>query len=269
MTLIVGVRCSDGVVLGADGAATYGNVYEHTIQQSTKKLRTISGSLVVGVSGSVGLSQFILAAVEKVWHQVKADSRNTPEQLRVALSSEIRKYLLPELSVAAEAAKLLGSAAHSSAMCSALVAMPKYAQSQDGYLFEFDHQGSSEEKINDGSFVAIGSGQGTADPFLAFLRKVFWKDTQPSIVDGIFATVWTLCHTIETSPGGVSFPIQIITLRNEVNRGFVATELSQEQVEEHRESTGDAERMLLEWRRQQRDKTPPPGEGPPEYTPKS
>jgi ATP-dependent protease HslVU (ClpYQ) peptidase subunit len=57
LTLIIGVKASDGIVIGADGAATMGNVFQRTIQQPVQKLTDIDGKIIVGVAGPVGLSQ--------------------------------------------------------------------------------------------------------------------------------------------------------------------------------------------------------------------
>ena len=57
MTLIVGILCSDGVVVAADGAATLGSLGNSTVRQEVKKLDVISGKIIVGVSGPVGLGQ--------------------------------------------------------------------------------------------------------------------------------------------------------------------------------------------------------------------
>ncbi len=64
MTLIVGLKCSDGIVLGADGAATLGVMGHQTARQTTKKLTILSESVVVGVSGPVGLAQRVAGEVQ-------------------------------------------------------------------------------------------------------------------------------------------------------------------------------------------------------------
>lgn len=38
MTLIIGIKCRDGIVMGADGAATFEALGQHTIRQETTKL---------------------------------------------------------------------------------------------------------------------------------------------------------------------------------------------------------------------------------------
>jgi ATP-dependent protease HslVU (ClpYQ) peptidase subunit len=69
MTLIIGIRCKEGVVLGADGAATLTNAQlQPTIQMPVKrKLQIFSGQVVVGVSGDVGLAQRFGQAIGDAW----------------------------------------------------------------------------------------------------------------------------------------------------------------------------------------------------------
>lgn len=60
MTLIVAIKCADGVVLGADSASTYATALgqQTTIkQQTSKKLNIIGDHVVLSVSGPVGLGQ--------------------------------------------------------------------------------------------------------------------------------------------------------------------------------------------------------------------
>jgi hypothetical protein len=83
-------------------------------------------------------------------------------------------------------------------------------------------------------FVSVGSGQSTADPFLAFIRDIFWPKRMPSLNDGIFATVWTLMHTIRTSPGGVGGRVQIVTLSKNDDR-WKARELPSAELGEHQQ----------------------------------
>src|SRR5207245_1801501 len=97
--------------------------------------------------------------------------------------------------------------AAASALASALVAT---MIGKAYHLFQFNHQGSAEAATTHLPFVAIGSGQATADPFLAFIRRLFWPSKLPATGEGLFAGVWTVRHAIHTSPGGVADPIQAV-----------------------------------------------------------
>ena len=93
-------------------------------------------------------------------------------------------------------------------------------------------------------FSAIGSGQFIADPFLAFLRRMFWNDRPPSLGDGIFATAWTLQHAIESAPSGIAEPIQIMV----IDKSGQARELAHAQLKEHTESRTHAEDSLRNYK---------------------
>ena len=67
MTLIVGLLCRDGVVVGADGAASLGPaVGVYTVRQSVKKLFRVQGNMIFGVSGAVGMGQLLLDGLASV-----------------------------------------------------------------------------------------------------------------------------------------------------------------------------------------------------------
>ncbi len=44
------------------------------------------------------------------------------------------------------------------------------------------------------------------------MKDVFWPNSQPSLQDGAFATVWTLEHVVALNTGGVNDPIRIALL---------------------------------------------------------
>ena len=60
MTLIIGILCDQGVVMAADSAATLVSVDgTSTIQQPVHKLRVFDNRVILGVSGPIGLGQFL------------------------------------------------------------------------------------------------------------------------------------------------------------------------------------------------------------------
>jgi 20S proteasome alpha/beta subunit len=71
MTLIVGILCKEGVVVGADGAASLGVLGQMTAMQPVKKLSLLHNCMIVGVSGSVGLSQRISGIFSKAFEDKK------------------------------------------------------------------------------------------------------------------------------------------------------------------------------------------------------
>ena len=68
----------------------------------------------------------------------------------------------------------------------------------------------------------MGSGQPLADPFLAFLSRVLWKNEAPNVRLGRFGVYWALKHTISLAPGTVGLPIKIAVLSKH-DSGWQAT----------------------------------------------
>lgn len=90
-------------------------------------------------------------------------------------------------------------------------------------------------------YVSMGSGQPLADPFLAFVSRVLWKDELPDLELGKFGVYWTLSHTIRLAPGMVGPPIKIAVLRED-NGAWVAS-LSEETQEAAQFVAGLEERI--------------------------
>ncbi len=135
-------------------------------------------------------------------------------------------------------------------------------------LFSYDQIARPEMTKPGLPFVAIGSGQPIADPFLSLLRRIFWPDKLPTYGEGVFAVLWTLQHAIQTHPGGVADPIQILALRN----GTVK-ELTDADLDEHRQNIDAAEGSLRNYKNSfvttETTTTAPPFPDPPKITPKT
>lgn len=248
MTLIVGVRCSDGVVVGADGAATLGALGTHTASQKTvRKLSILQKKIIVGVAGSVGVGQRIRALVEEDY-KAGAYAGKRPEVVMGLMRTKMWTEVVgKEWECAKTTAPVVGAQiAMTPANSQTLVALPLDRKAE---LIQFDLQCAPELATADLPFVAIGSGQGIADPFLAFVRRIFWPKGCPDINAALFSVIWTLRHAIDTNPGGVAEPMQVVVLEKQ-GSDWEARELSEAEIEQHKEATLDAEKALCDWRSQ-------------------
>jgi 20S proteasome alpha/beta subunit len=266
MTLIIGIKCRDGLVLGADGAATYAVLGQQTIRQPVKKKLRVGGSqqVVVGTSGSVGIGQRVAGEVEAIQRngipvdgQPKKLAQTRPHEAMAALRQSIWRIVGSELEIARAASQMIGSGLPiQAAMSQSLVAL---LVGNEPCLFQFDHQGMPEQVTEDLPFVAIGSGQLIADPFLAFLRRIYWPTELPDVEQGVFTTVWALHHAIATHPGGVGMPIQLITFRKEDDKIWRAKEVPEQRWQEALQAVDAIEKGIQKIPKQlQEDGNAPP-----------
>lgn len=209
MTVLIGVRCTDGVVVGADSAATSAAGNIHLLKMGCDKIAIIDGRVIVAGTGQIGLGQRFVSVVQQA-HDAKVFQSN---QVTVAKA------------LSAGGRNDFASTGAPMAQYGAMVAAPI---EDEGCLIEFavnDFQPEMKtEKLN---FVAMGSGQMLAEPFVSFVARTFWQDSIPDVQTAIFGVHWALAHTIKCAPGGVGDPIVIATL-TKGKKGWQAEMLSAE-----------------------------------------
>ena len=222
MTILVGIKCKDGVVIGADSSATMVQAPNlRTIEQKVKKISVIGNRVIVAGCGQGGLGQRFTAVMKSAWEH-KDKPFNMPAQ-------EVVKYLARH---AIEDFRYTGL---TNVEFGALVAFPTAHKSN---LCEFALGDFQPELKTDDSlwYVSMGSGQLITDPFLGFMRRVFWKDGLPSSQEGIFAVYWALQNAIEINPGGINEPMQIAVLGPDKKGKLFARLLEEAELAEHKNS---------------------------------
>ncbi len=230
MTAIVGMLCNDGVVIGADSSSTFSTGREHTIEQPSEKISIIDNSIIIAGTGQVGLDQRFTEVVSDAWS--KKQFQGTPMQIAKVLS-----------------ANGINDFASTQAPKEAYGALVAYPLKKKPCLCEFalsDFQ--PEMKTADRIwYCSMGSGQNITDPFLAFMRSVFWTDgRQPNVREGVFATAWALEHVVDCNPGGVDGPISIAVLERNRNN-LVARRIRDEELDEIREHIDEAKTRLRDF----------------------
>ncbi|MFG1691140.1 hypothetical protein ACGF5M_03110 [Gemmatimonadota bacterium] len=155
------------------------------------------------------------------------------------LREHIWEDIEPAFKQAQAAGPVLGQHALSSAVCQSLYALLAGGEPE---LIQLDQQCGPEKATADLPFVSVGSGAPDADPFLAFLRRVFWSDRLPTLAEGKLAAIWAIYHVIQVSPGGVADPMQMMVLTAEGVR-----EIPDSEVGEHREWADEAEAHLAKY----------------------
>lgn len=199
MTVLVGVKCTDGVVIGADSMATSSMGPNRLIQLlSNDKVQLIGNMGIMASTGSVGLSQRFKAVLDSIWRTGKRDDS-------ISYMNDVTAQTLNDFGKT----HLQSHPPHGIGF-GALHAMIIKGQP---YLFEFGTTDFQPE-IKQGKLfaVSLGSGQLLADPFLAFVSRVLWKEQEPTVRMAKVGVYWVLDHTIQYAPGGVGKPIKLAVL---------------------------------------------------------
>lgn len=228
MTLIVGILCEDGVVIGSDSAVTFALTGQsgqgRTIEQSSKqKIHIVEGHIIVAGTGQHGLGQRFLDIIKQRWK----DREFTKERNIVNVGRTLSHLALKDF---AQTGVMQPAIEYG-----ALVAVPCNGKAE---LVEFTVLAFQPEvKTKDDIwYVSMGSGQAVADPLLGFMRKTFWGNSPPSRQDGIFAVAMVLELACEMAPGGVAGPSQIAVLGPNPKEGgkLFASRLTEAELLEHK-----------------------------------
>ena len=238
MTILVGIRCKDGVVIGADSSVTFGaDQFHRTIEQFTdKKIEIIGDQVIVAGTGAVGHQQRFCSVVDKVF--------KTNDVFGKMSALEIACHL---------ANKGVSDFASTHSPVKQYAALVAYRSNDRKInLCEFTLDGFQPEmkELKGLWWASLGSGQAIVDPFLALLSKVFWYDGAPSLKGGIFTASWALDHACELNTGGIQPPIRIATLQaDRLDKGKIrARMLSDDELSEHRDMIGEATKRLQSFR---------------------
>lgn len=228
MTVIIGTRCEDGIVMGADSSATFTQGNQKTIEQpNQEKVKLVDEGCMWAGTGAVGLGQRFQCVLHKNRESLKL------KQKREAIEAvtDICKHVVTDFADTRVPPGMFG-------------ALLAFYANNSFHLCEYEPSRFQPElKLGDTCFVAMGSGQSIADPFLALLRAIFWKARQPRVNEAIFVTLWVLKHAIEVNPGGIGPPPHIAVL-DKSNGGPRTRELNDHEIQEHEDNVEGVGKLL-------------------------
>jgi 20S proteasome alpha/beta subunit len=261
MTLILGLRCTDGVVLGADGGFGPEPLGLRSVEPPGRALHVLGGHTVLAVAGDAGLGQRLAEEVEEAYRQGELPGPSRRHALW-SLGARFREPLTAAAADARPFQKLLGKKVREAVLTQSLLAYPNAA---DFELVAFDHQGGYERVDEPSRFAALGGAHAVAHPFLSFLRRLLWEDRPPSVAEGTFAVTWALEHALATAPGRVTGPLRLVVLERNAS-GPAARALTGAELDEQRAAIRATEAQLRAFRRSQAniplDALPPDAGGP-------
>ena len=259
MTLIIGVRCNNGIVIGSDGITTRPTVEQKT---GSKIHDDIGKAVLFAAAGDVAIGQDVLRVLthksrpinqqNSKYHVVKNHIANT-------VSGEIKSYVkrIEDTLIVADRSSLTKE--QNIITTADFIAVIATRIENEPHLFEIDAHGNLLEITPELAFTTIGSGQGQAYPFLEFVRRTAWSGGQPdTIVQGILGVWWTLKYvTAGNSSIGVGEPFSIGVLE-QVNGIWEASILESDRLPTYDEDIRDVELALRRHLNKEIDSSDPP-----------
>lgn len=231
MTALVGIFCKDGVVIGADSAATSATAGgQRTIEQPVMKIEIVADRIIIAGTGQIGMGQRFCHQVRTLWESKRLSAQDEFGFAKIIAVAAIQDFAETKCS---------------QGQYGALVAFPCKS---GPHLVEYavaDFQ--PEFKSKNLWYVSMGSGQTIIDPFLGLFREVFWGDDPPTVQEAIFATTWMLDHAVKVNPGGVNGPIRIAIMEQEKG-DWKARLLSEDELLEHQGSVAAAKDALRHYK---------------------
>ncbi len=192
-------------------------------------------------TGAVGIAQILNGHLRDQWAKGAYKSIETPEAAMHKLGMEIAALVTPYMQLAQVQRQLVGDAAAS--LTKSMIAFPV---KRKPHLFTFDFNGAPEMASERLPFVALGSGQPIADPFLAFLARVLWVKRQPTLAEGRLAAAWTIDHVCRTNPGGVGGDTCMAILQQQAGDQPKVVEIGAAELQEHQQRISGAEKAIAD-----------------------
>lgn len=185
MTLIVGIRCVDGIVLAAESGAIPGSG-DVDVTEGVQKIYPIDNRFLVALGGFSGQARRYLEAIRRL----------NIEDPRSILCFDIQEAILtavaPMVSDVAVAAKnardISGSEGLGHVLAEALVAF----LGADGLCLTHVNAYGQCDRIDETLYHVIGAGEKVAVPFLSYIKRHVWRHKQPTMATGIISALWML-----------------------------------------------------------------------------
>ncbi len=244
MTAIVGIRCKDGVVIGADSSATSADAsgLNRIIEQQTdKKIELIGSGMIVAGTGAIGLGQRFVSVATRIAQTDGFKKGNALSIGRMLSKQAIEDFALTH-ALKLDYGALVAYVAEGQAELCELPGGGLHAE-----VLKWMPMAFQPELKRDLWWASTGSGQPLTDPFLALLRKVFWPTSPPPLAGGIFMAMWALMHACELNPGGINEPIHIATLSKRAG-AFTTRFLDDGEKAEHRDMISNAIRHMASFK---------------------
>ena len=213
MTLIIGMKCSDGIVMGADSAFVSGTG-SATIKRSHKqKICMVDERFLLSYSGEVDYGDRFAGVVEDIYESRLIDQsyieRNSKIKGDIAYRTavEISGHVNDNFSGTRFDDNDDNDTEHRIRL---MLTIPFSENDKFRYeLIAFYGHHQPYVVTDDDFAIAFGSGYNIADPFLEFIRKYVLRDAVPDVEMGSRAVMMAMMLSVPMVAEGVDTPYQI------------------------------------------------------------
>lgn len=249
MTVIVGILCSDGVVIGSDSALAVGRVGRYTIERqegNVFKLEIIENDIITAFTGAAGLAQrfnnLVGATIRELrekYVQPRLPQGNLPVGSPLQLILFQKNFQMGKIAFddlpAVEIGQIISKLAIDDFRKTpsvlqqqptigwgfgALFAFVSHGEPQlidfDTVSFHPELKGLPDAKRRDQDriwrCVSMGAGQQLADAFLAHSYRLLFGQKTPTIKKAKLVVAWTIKHAARYNPGLVGGELQLAIL---------------------------------------------------------
>ncbi len=245
MSLIVGIRCADGVVIAASGPASWPSVDGlPAARQQARRLRVVAGQAVLGVAAHDGLAQEMALSLERCL--VGPDRGDTAEdvlrtKIRDALAAPIQRTVAIHQTL--KGLPGFATASHDYLVSQSILAIPLHRTLR---LYALDPECSLTEITEELCCAAVGSARSAAEPFLAFMRRVLIGSDVPKLSTGELAAYWAVYQAVANHVAGVTLPIQVVSVTRSPEGSIEIVERGEEEIDALRQAMEKAEERIGE-----------------------
>jgi hypothetical protein len=239
MTVIVGILCSDGVVIGSDSAMAAGRAGRYTIerQEDVLKIEVIENDIITAVTGAMGLAQRFndqVATTIRALREPFQLPQFAPSPLQQMLANKVKPGSKPfNVISAVEMGRVIAQTAimdfqrtQSAYQLNhgwGLGALFAFVNADTPQLIDFDPiqfhpelKGLPDPLRADQDriwrCVSWGAGQQLADSFLAHVYRLLFSKEVPTVDRAKLVVAWTVDHVRRYNVGLVGGKLQLAVL---------------------------------------------------------
>lgn len=228
MTIVVGIKCVDGIVLGCDSMLTVGGF----AQQSGQKIHVLNCApqQLYAFSGDLSFAERFRAIAAACSNHINT-SLHMLDYATTIGSAVVKNF----------------SATGLDPLKVELITALAFVRNGEPELCEFT-RGSQPRFLDAHHYRCVfGSGAVAATPFLKFLTDTLLPNRQPTLAEGKLLAAWAIKYSIDTLSGSVGGPIDMATI--EKNGGsWILREYDQQEVQEALQAIRAASDALIAWR---------------------